>query len=63
MSAQRRFMDDDHIVQTLAANRANDPLDVRTLLRHSRRSQYFPNARLLNLFGEIRSEDSVAVAQ
>jgi hypothetical protein len=51
------------MVQTLAANRANDPLDVRTLLRHSWRSQYFPNARLLNLLGEIRTEDAVAVSQ
>jgi hypothetical protein len=62
MSMQRRFIDDDHMVQTLAANRANDRLDVRTLPRHSWRSQYFPNARLLNL-GEIRTEDEVAVAQ
>ena len=63
MSAQRRFIDDDHMVQTLAANRANDPLDVRTLLRHSWRSQHFLNAKLFHLLAEIRTEDAVAVSQ
>jgi hypothetical protein len=63
MSAQRRFMDDDHMVQTLAANRANDPLDVRTLLRHPWRSQHLLNVQLVHLLGEIRTEDAVAIPQ
>ena len=51
------------MVQTLAANRTNDPLDLRTLLRHSGRSQHFLNAKLVHLLGEIRTECAVAVAQ
>jgi hypothetical protein len=43
--------------------RANDPLDVRTLLRHSGRSQHLLNVQLLHLLGEIRTEDAVAVSQ
>jgi hypothetical protein len=34
MPVQRRSIDDDQVVQTLTANRADYPLDVRTLLRH-----------------------------
>jgi hypothetical protein len=51
------------MVQTLAANRADHPLDVRTLLRHSRRSKHFLSAKLLHLLREISPEDTVAVAQ
>jgi hypothetical protein len=39
------------MVQTLAANRADHPLDVRTRLRHSGRSQYFLNPKFLHLLG------------
>ena len=63
MPVHRRSIDDDQVVQTLTANRADHPLDVRTLLRRSWRSQYFPNAELLHLLGEIRTEDAVAITQ
>ena len=33
-SVQRRFVDDDPVVQTLAPNCTDDPLDIRTLLRY-----------------------------
>jgi hypothetical protein len=46
-----------------AANRADQPLDVRTLGRRSWRSQHFLNAKLFHLLGEIRTEDAVAVPQ
>ena len=49
MPVQRRFIDDDQVVQALAANRANDPLDVRPLLRRSWRSQHFLNAKQFHL--------------
>jgi len=45
------------------ANRANDPFDVRTVLRRSWRAQHFPNAKLFHLLGEIRTEDAVAIWQ
>jgi hypothetical protein len=51
------------MVQALAANRSNDPLDVRTLSRRSWRSQYFLNAKLFHLPREISTEDAVAIAQ
>ena len=51
------------MVQTLAVNRADHPLDVRTLLRHSGRSQHFLNAKLLQLLRETRTEDTVPVAK
>jgi hypothetical protein len=51
------------MVQTFAANRADQTLDVRTLLRRSRRSQHFLNSKLHHLLAEIRSEDAVPVAQ
>src|SRR6516225_8479122 len=51
------------MVQTLAANRADDPLDVRPLLRRAGRSQHFLNPKFLHLVSEIRTEDSVTVSQ
>jgi hypothetical protein len=63
VSVQRRFIDDDQVVRTLAPNCTDDPLDVRTLPRRSWRSHYFLNARLFHVPGEISTEDSVAVAQ
>src|SRR6516164_5205291 len=51
------------MVQTLATNRADHLLDVRTLLRHSERSQHFLNPKFLHLLGETRTEDAVTVSQ
>jgi hypothetical protein len=63
MPTQGCFVADDHMVQTLAANRADHPLDVRTLLGRSWRSQHFLNAQLFHPTGEISTEDAVAVSQ
>ena len=63
MPVQRRSIDDDQVVQTLTANRADHPLDIRTLLRHSWRSQHFLHHKFLHLLGEARTEDAVAVWQ
>jgi hypothetical protein len=62
LPAQPRFMDDDQVVQALAANRTNDSLDVSSLLRHSRRAEYFMDTKLSYLLREVPAEDSVAVA-
>jgi hypothetical protein len=51
------------VVQTLAANRPDQPLDVRTLPGCSWRSQHFLYAKLLHLLAEIGTEDPVAVTQ
>ena len=61
MPVQGRFVENDHMVQTFAANGADHPFDVRTLPRRSWRSQRFLNAKLLHLLGEIRTEDAVAI--
>ena len=63
MSLQRRFIDDDQMVQALPPNCTDDPLDIRTLLRRSGRSQHFLNAKLLQLLRETRTEDPVPVAK
>ena len=63
MPTQGTLVEDDHMVQTFAANRTNDPLDVRTLLRRSWRSQQFLNAKLFDLLGEISTEDAVEIMQ
>jgi hypothetical protein len=63
MPVQRRFLEDDHMVQTFAAYRADDPLDIGPLLRRSWRSKHFLNAKLLHLLVEIRTEDAVAASQ
>src|SRR6516225_2812191 len=51
------------MVQTLTANRAHDPLDVRTLQRHPWRSQHFLHPKFLHLLREARTEDAVTVSQ
>jgi hypothetical protein len=48
------------MVQTLTANRTNDPLNVRTL---PWRSQHFLNAKLFHLLGEISTENAVPATQ
>ena len=63
MPVQGRFVENDHMVQTFAANGADHPFDVRTLPRRSWRSQHFLNAQLFHLLGEFGTEDAVAVAQ
>src|SRR6516165_12203037 len=51
------------MVQTLAPNCTDDPLDIRTLLRRPWRSQHFLNPQFLHLLREARTEDSVTVSQ
>jgi hypothetical protein len=53
----------DHVIEAFAANRADHPLHVRTLLWHSCRSQHFLNAQLFHLLGEIRTEGAIPVSQ
>ena len=63
VARQASLVEDDHMVQTLAAYRDDHPLDVRPLLWRSWRSQHFLNAKLFHPLAEIRTEDAVAVPQ
>jgi hypothetical protein len=63
VARQAGFIEYDHVIQALAAKRADHPLDIGSLLRRSGRSQHFLNAQLLHLLGELRTEDAAAVSQ
>src|SRR5271167_5264023 len=56
-------MEHDHMIETLAPNRTNHPLHVRSLPRRARCGQHFVDAHVSHLFSEVIAEDSVAVAQ
>jgi hypothetical protein len=56
MPAQPRFIYDDQVVQALAANRTHGSLDVGSLLRLSRRAEYFMDTKLSYLLREVLPE-------
>ena len=62
-SAKRGLADDDHMIQALAADRADDPLDVGPLPGRPRCRQHFLDAEILDLLGEVVTEDAVAISQ
>jgi len=62
-AAQRGFADDDHMIQALAPDRADDPLDVGPLPGRPRCAEHFLDAEFLDLLGEVVAEDAVAVPQ
>jgi hypothetical protein len=45
VQVQGIFVEDDHMIQTLATNRSYDPLNIRPLLRRSWRANDFLNAK------------------
>ena len=57
------FVEDDHVVETLAPNRADDSLDVRISPRRSGRSDDFLDAHVLDAIVEGLAVDAVAVAE
>jgi hypothetical protein len=62
VSIQRSLVENDHVVEALATNRADDALHVRSLPRRARRRQNFfdPNDFLC---AKLAAEDAVAVLQ
>src|SRR4051794_40433153 len=60
---QRAFTEHNDVVQTLAANRADEPLHIRPLPRGSGRREYLFDSHGLHLLDELLTEDSIAVAQ
>src|SRR3954447_16174174 len=62
-TTQRALSEDDDVIQTLAANRTNEPFDIRPLQGRSRRGKHLFNAHGLHLIDEVLPEDSIPIAQ
>src|SRR5215469_9813930 len=60
---ERSLVNHDHMVQTLAANRSDHPLDVGSLPGRARSREHLLDAQILDLLGEVRTEDSIAITQ
>src|SRR5215472_5089349 len=60
---QAAFVEHDQVIQAFAAERADDPLDISTLPRGTRRQQYLFDAHCLHLLHEVMAEDPIAIAQ
>ena len=60
---QRSFAEHDHLIQALAADRADQPFDVRPLPRRSWRRQHLLDPLRFHLVYELLAEDLVAVAE
>jgi len=56
-------MEHDHMIQALAPNGPNHPLDVSSLPRRARCRQHFVDAHVSHLLPEVFAEDSIAVTQ
>ena len=56
-------MENDYMIEALAPNGTNHPLNVSSLPRRARRGQHFLDIHLSHLFSEVIAEDRVAVAQ
>ena len=57
------FVEDDHVVETLAANATNHPFDVRILPWRARRRPNLVDAESRDAPAEVRSIDSISVSQ
>jgi hypothetical protein len=60
-SAEWCLVKDDQVVETVAANRADDSFDVGPLPGWSRRSEYFPNAQSFNLLLKHMSVNGITI--
>src|SRR3954451_24276849 len=52
-TTQRALSEDDDVIQTLAANRANEPFDIGPLPGRSRRGKHLFDAHSLHLIDEV----------
>jgi len=62
-AAERDFVEHDHMVQALAPDRTNHPLDIGSLPGGARRGQHFVDAHVAHLVSKFTAEDGVAVAE
>jgi len=63
VARQAGFTEYDHVIQALAAQGADHPLDIGSLPRRPRRREHLFDAHRLHLLHEVRPEDPVAIAQ
>src|SRR3954447_25106668 len=57
-TTERALSEDDHMIQTLAAEGTNEPFDISPLPGRSRRRKHLFDAHSSYLIDEILSEDS-----
>src|SRR5215831_7992417 len=62
-SAQRTFVEHDHMIQALPAYGTNHALDVGSLPRRPRSRKHFPDLHASDLLSEVGTEDLVVVTQ
>ena len=55
------LVEDNHVIETLAANAADDPFDVRALPRRARRRQDLLDAEPCDAPAEVPAVDLVAI--
>ena len=56
-------MEDDHMIEALAANGSNHPFDIGTLPRRARCRQNFADTHVSYVFSEVIAKNSVTVAE
>jgi hypothetical protein len=56
-------MEDDHMIEALAANGSNHPFDIGTLPRRARYRQNFADTHVSYVFSEVIAKNSVTVAE
>ena len=62
-STERGFTENDHVIETLPTNSADDAFDVGSLPGRPRRREHFLDAHSFDLSGEIEAENAIAVAK
>jgi len=63
LPVQPRFVEDDHMIEALAANGTDYALDVGPMPRGSRRTEHLLYAHVVDLSGEVVTEDSIPISQ
>ena len=57
------LMEDDHLIQTLLTDTANEPLDIGILPRTLWSSQYFLDAHMAHTLPKVGAVDTVPIAE
>jgi hypothetical protein len=60
---QMSLVQDDYVIQAVAAYTPDEPLDIGILPRTPRRNQHFFDAHVLHLLSKGSSVDAVPIAQ